>query len=193
MIKLLNFKAERGHNLKKFFQECKDAELQQACYVFSENPLICDIFQSNKLKAKDIKKICREYLNNPRLYDDIFKGKVKYIIPGGNNKPIPVFDPKTNENIDLKKLFGKNKMIRLISEIVTNAENKVKLFDFGNVYIEFRHGNETLYLDYFTPKYQILETEETLLNTSKIINTSPAYKLLEQNQTQKFELIRHER
>ena len=64
-------------------------EVKKACYNFSENNKVREAFEYTN-DPNDFVLIAKKYNSMPKVYDEVFAGKIKYFVKGFMNKPMPV-------------------------------------------------------------------------------------------------------
>lgn len=167
-------------NISKFYREVPDNSLRLAISKITQNPYAEKILERTPIE--DMIYISREYNKKPDIYDDIFKGKIKFFAKGLQNNPMPVFNGECikdlNEIIEPKSLTN---TVANLFDIYGTKENPIQAILIGLKEKIIR----TAFLD---KKGNVVEAESLPIDNQDI--ETPLFKLIKASNNKIIRLTR---
>lgn len=117
-------------NISAFFKNIPDNSLRTAISKIAENPYAEKILEKTPLQ--DMIFIGRKYNTAPEIYDDVFKGKIKFFAKGMQDEPFTVFKEEYAKNLNdvIEPNSFMNSVVNLF-DIYTTTKNPVKTIIIG--------------------------------------------------------------
>lgn len=102
------------HSAEQFLKSDVNTVVKKAFVDFTKNDSVHRFFSGEN--KSDIGELCLEYMSSPRLYDDVFAGRIKYKPGDLVEKPIPVFNDQ-NPVSGIKQFLSENSLLNKIVKI----------------------------------------------------------------------------
>ena len=112
------------NSTEQFIKSDAHIVVKKAFIDFTKNDSVYRFF--SKENASDIGDLCLEYMSSPRLYDDVFAGKIKYKPGDLVDEPIPVFNPEMSVS-GIKQFLGENSLLGKIVRIFDAVDGENNL------------------------------------------------------------------
>lgn len=169
----------RPDNINKFLKVFPDASLKEVLLRFAENPYVEKSLERTPIT--DMITICKQYEENPDLYDDVFNGKVKYFLNGLQDEPLPIFD-NTKSVGNIKELLSPDAMLGKLTKIFDAFDFKKE--EIKKVSLQIK--NDALYSASFDSKNNVIATFTLPINDGKGI----LFKMLNAATDKRLDIIR---